>query len=97
MRSGLYGYTSDPGFAATLDADPAKAWTPQEVLAIGYAHPPVFPPGTAWDYSNTNYALLGLVAEKVDGKPLAQSFQDRLYGPLGLTTDRAPGGPRTPR
>ncbi len=85
MRSGLYGYTSDPGFAATLDADPAKAWTPQEVLAIGYAHPPVFPPGTAWDYSNTNYALLGLVAEKVDGKPLAQSFQDRLYGPLGLT------------
>ena len=42
------------------------------MLAIGYAHPPVFPPGTAWEYSNTNYALLGLVAEKVDGKPLAQ-------------------------
>lgn len=84
MRSGLYGYTNDPEFAATLDADPAKVWTPQDVLAIGFRHPPEFLPGTDYDYSNTNYALLGLVAEKVDGKPLDQIFQDRLYGPLGL-------------
>src|SRR3954451_663674 len=34
MRSGLYNYTSAPELAAQLDADPAKAWTPQEVLAI---------------------------------------------------------------
>ncbi len=90
MRSGLYGYTDDPEFAATLDADPAKAWTPQEVLAIAFSHPPVFPPGTAYAYSNTNYALLGLVAEMVDGKPLAQSFRDRLYGPLGLKQTSVP-------
>jgi D-alanyl-D-alanine carboxypeptidase len=95
MRSGLYGYTNDPGFAATLDADPAKVWTPQEVLAIGFAHPPEFPPGTAYDYSNTNYALLGLVAEKVDGKPLAQVFQDRLYGPLGLRQTLLPASTDT--
>jgi D-alanyl-D-alanine carboxypeptidase len=30
MRSGLYGYTNDPGFAA----NPAKVWTPQDVLGI---------------------------------------------------------------
>ena len=84
MRSGLYGYTNDPEFAATLDADPTKVWTPQEVLAIAFRHPPEFPPGTAHDYSNTNYALLGLTVEKVEGEPLAQTFQDRFYGPLGL-------------
>lgn len=84
MRSGLYGYTNDPAFTATLDAEPAKVWTPQEVLAIAFRHPPEFPPGAAYDYSNTNYALLGLVAEKVDGTPLAQDFEKRLYGPLGL-------------
>jgi len=84
MRSGLYGYTNDPEFAATLDADPTKVWTPQEVLAIAFRHPPEFPPGTAYDYSNTNYALLGLTVEKVEGEPLAQTFQDRFYGPLGL-------------
>ena len=91
MRSGLYGYTNDPGFATTLDEDPTKAISPQEVLAIAFRHPPEFPPGTAYDYSNTNYILLGLIAEKVDGKPLAQDFQDRLYGPLGLKQTLLPG------
>jgi D-alanyl-D-alanine carboxypeptidase len=28
--------------------------------------------------------LLGLVAERIDGKPLAQVFEDRLFGPLGM-------------
>ena len=84
MRSGLYGYTDDPTVSATLDTDPAKVWTPAEVLAIAFAHPPNFPPGAKYEYVNTNYALLGLVAEKVDGKPLAQAMQDRLFGPLGL-------------
>ena len=84
MRSGLYNYTDAPELSATLDADPTKVWTPQEVLDIAFQHPPDFPPGTAYAYCNTNYALLGLVAEKVDGKPLSRNFQDRLFGPLGL-------------
>lgn len=84
MRSGLYNYTNAPELYATLDADPTKVWTPQEVLAIAFRRPPEFPPGTAYEYNNTNYVLLGLVAEKVDGKPLANGFQDRLFGPLGL-------------
>src|SRR6266699_1168017 len=32
-----------------------KIWTPAEVLAIAFAHPPNFPPGTAYEYNNTNY------------------------------------------
>jgi D-alanyl-D-alanine carboxypeptidase len=84
MRSGLYGFTDDPGFAATLDADPGKVWTPQETLAIAFRHPPLFPPGTAYDYSNTNYTLLGLVVERIEGRPLGQVYRDRLLAPLGL-------------
>ena len=49
-----------------------------------FAHPPNVPPDTAYEYNNTNYLLLSLIAEKVDGKPLAQSMQDRLFGPLRL-------------
>ena len=90
MRSGLYGYTSASEFAATLDSDPTKVWAPQEVLAIAFGRPPVFPPGTSFDYSNTNYVLLGLIAEKVGGQPLAQQFQDRLFGPLGLRQTSLP-------
>jgi len=90
MRSGLYGYTGDPELSAVMDADSGKAWTPQEVLAIAYRHPPQFAPDTSYEYSNTNYALLGLIAEKVAGRPLAQQFQDRLFGPLGLAQTSLP-------
>ena len=90
MRSGLPDYTSAPELAATLDADPTKAWTPQEVLAIAFQRPPEFPPDTSYEYSNTNYALLGLIAEKVGGRPLAKQFQDRFFGPLGLEQTSLP-------
>jgi D-alanyl-D-alanine carboxypeptidase len=84
MRSGLYNYTNAPELAVSLDRDPTRVWTPHDVLAIAFAHPPNFAPGTAFEYSNTNYALLGLIAEQVDGRPLARAMQDRLFGPLGL-------------
>src|SRR5262249_20401148 len=61
-----------------------RVWTTDELLAIAFKHPPVFAPGTKFDYCNTNYALLGLIAEKVEGAPLARIFQDRLFGPLGM-------------
>jgi D-alanyl-D-alanine carboxypeptidase len=84
MRSGLYNYTDAPEISASMDRDPTKVWSPAEWLAIAFAHPPNAPPGTAYEYNNTNYLLLSLVAEKVDRKPLAQSMQDRLFGPLRL-------------
>jgi len=92
MRSGLYTYDDDPDFWTVLERDPTKVWSPAEVLAIAFKHPPYFPPGTDFHYSNTNYALLGLIAEKIDGKPLASCFQDRLFGPLGLKNTLLPAG-----
>jgi D-alanyl-D-alanine carboxypeptidase len=84
MRSGLYNYTDAPEISESMDYDPTKVWSPVEWLAIAFAHPPNAPPGTAYEYNNTNYLLLSLVAEKVDGRPLAQSMQDRLFGRLRL-------------
>jgi len=75
MRSGLYSYDDDPGFWAILDRDPTKVWSPAEVLAIAFKHSPYFPPGTDFHYSNANYALLGLIAEKIDGKPWRVVFR----------------------
>jgi D-alanyl-D-alanine carboxypeptidase len=84
MRSGLYNYTSAPELAESLDHDPTRAWRPEELLAIAFKRPPLFAPGTEYDYCNTNYALLGLIVEKLEGAPLAKVFQDRLFGPLGM-------------
>ena len=84
MRSGLYNYTSAPELGESLDHDPTRVWTPQELLAIAFKRPTIFAPGKEYDYCNTNYALLGLIAEKLEGAPLAKIFQDRLFGPLGM-------------
>src|SRR5438309_5639169 len=90
MRSGLYNYTNDPIISATIDTDPAKVWTPAELLAIAFAHPANFPPGKEYEYNNTNYALLGLVAEKIEGNPLAQVMRDRLFGPQNMQDTELP-------
>jgi D-alanyl-D-alanine carboxypeptidase len=90
MRSGLYGYTGDLALSEELDRDPARSYTPADVLAIAYRHPPLFAPGSAFDYSNTNYALLGLVAEKVGGTALSAQFHDRLLVPLDLEQSSLP-------
>jgi D-alanyl-D-alanine carboxypeptidase len=84
MRSGLYDYTSSPEVAAIIDHDMSKTWTPAELLAIAFARPPNFAPDAQYEYSNTNYALLGLIVERVDRKGLAEALQQRLFGPLGL-------------
>ncbi|MEU9234356.1 serine hydrolase domain-containing protein [Streptomyces subrutilus] len=91
MRSGLYNYTDAPELSASLDAEPGKARTPREMLDIAFRRPPNFAPDASYEYSNTNYALLGLVAEKAGGRPLAQQFQERLFTPLGLSATSLPG------
>lgn len=95
MRSGLYNYTSAPELAESLDNDPNRIWTPQELLAIAFKRPPLFEPGKEFDYCNTNYALLGLVVEKLEGRPLAEVFQRRLFGPLGMKGTLLPASTST--
>ncbi|TQM65024.1 serine hydrolase domain-containing protein [Humibacillus xanthopallidus] len=90
MRSGLYSYTFDPGFNKTLDDDPQKAWTPDELLAIALRHPANFEPGTQFEYSNTNTVLLGAVIEKVTGMSASEAFEKRIFEPLGLKNTSLP-------
>jgi D-alanyl-D-alanine carboxypeptidase len=90
MRSGLYNYTDAPELATSMDHDPARVWSAAEVLRIAFAHPPNFAPGAAYEYCNTNYVLLGLIAEKTGGQPLGKAMQDRLFGPLHLQHTEMP-------
>ena len=45
----------------------------------------VLPSGARFDYSNLAYALLGIVVERVSGKPYMEYVRERLLGPAGLT------------
>jgi len=53
-------------------------------VRIAVAHPPVFPPGTSFAYSNTDYVLLGLIIQAATGHPAGQELQARIFQPLGL-------------
>jgi D-alanyl-D-alanine carboxypeptidase len=43
-----------------------------------------FDPGTKWQYSNTNYVIIGQVIEKVTGTPLIDFLKKRIFQPLGM-------------
>ena len=44
----------------------------------------MFAPGTNWDYSHTNYVILGQALEKITGQPLDVALQEQVLAPLGL-------------
>lgn len=47
-----------------------------------------FEPGTAWQYSNTNYVVAGLIVEKAAGKPLFDCLREWIFQPLGMQSVR---------
>jgi D-alanyl-D-alanine carboxypeptidase len=66
--------------------DESRCWTPTELVQWAVDHEPGlrFQPGTQWEYSNTNFILLGLVIEAATGSAYPDQVADRLTGPLGL-------------
>ena len=44
-----------------------------------------FPAGAKWDYSNSGYAVLAVMVEKVSGEPFGQFLQERIFTPLDMT------------
>ncbi|MBL8755821.1 MAG: beta-lactamase family protein [Planctomycetes bacterium] len=60
----------------------------KELLALVAGKPFEFEPGKGFAYNNTGYFLLGMVLEKLHGKPYAQLVRDELCTPLGLHRTR---------
>jgi D-alanyl-D-alanine carboxypeptidase len=94
--SGLHDYFLNPKIDRVLLRRTSKRWT--EAQALRYVRKPYFKPGRGYHYSNTNYLILGILAERVGRAPLGTQLRERFFEPYGLehTTyqpDEAPEGP----
>ena len=95
--SGIFDYTLDDTFFATIstpesfNANRFRSYTPQQLVAIALAHPPVFTPGSSWEYSNTNYIVAGMLIKAVTGHAWGNEVQKRIVQPLGLTETSSAG------
>lgn len=96
----LLNHTSGVGnYVDVLFADPettveryrTETVPPRELARIGLSMPPTNAPGAGYSYSNTNYILLGLIIEKVTGRPAAFEVTRRIIRPLGLRGTYFPG------
>jgi len=85
MQSGLVTFDDVPEFADSYIADPSLAFTPAELLGYVLDKPLQFPPGTQYQYSNTNTVLLGLVVEKQSGQKLPDYISEHILAPLKMT------------
>jgi CubicO group peptidase (beta-lactamase class C family) len=90
MTAGYPDYVQNAQFLKDIYAEPFRQWTPQELIAIGLSTPRVFAPGTNWDYSHTNYVILGQVLERITGQPLATLMRENIFAPLGLNNTDSP-------
>ena len=83
--SGLVRYEFKPEFTRDLTANPDKVWRPAELVAYILDTEAPFPAGGGWDYSDTNYIVLGMIIERVAGATLNDEIARRLLHPLRLT------------
>lgn len=82
--SGIKSYTSMLGWMS--EANTARRYTSDELIAEFKDQPADFQPGEAWSYNNSGYVLVGAIIEKVTGRNWDQAIVEYISKPLGLTS-----------
>lgn len=82
--SGLVRYEFNPNFVKDLLKNPYKQWKPEEQVAYLFGSKAPFEAGKGWNYSDTNYIVLGMIIEKVSGKNYYDLVKKRVLKPLKL-------------
>lgn len=94
MSSGLYDHESSPYIEDYQFKGSLTQYFSPEAL-IGYSNSygggtVKFAPGANYEYCNTNFTILAMIAEKVTGKTYDQLITEEILTPLGLTSTVAP-------
>ena len=81
-QSGLSDYINASGFIDALFQDPARTYSPGEILSM--VDQPLYDPGEKFSYSNTNYILLGLIIEQATSQSFLNVVRDQLFIPNAI-------------
>ncbi len=78
--SGIQNVTALPSFRERIRED----LSPEAVLELFQNQPFRFEPGEDFEYCNSGFLLLGMIIEKVLGKPYSDCIGEHVFAPLGL-------------
>ena len=93
--SGVRDMWWNPKYHALVEGRPGHVWTYAD--ARDMIGPSRFTPGTAFEYSNSNYLLLGRIIELVTSNSVAHEIRTRLLDPLHLDDTWYQGAETGPR
>lgn len=82
--SGVMRYEFKPDFLNDLNANPTKYWKPEELLKYILDEKAAFAAGEGWEYSDTNYILLGMIIERLTRKKYYDLLQQNILKPYNL-------------
>lgn len=82
--SGIKDHFHDFPFP-TVKLDRKLEYTDEEFLKAHFDAGLNFKPGAQWAYSGSGFTLLGMIIQKVTGKPYADFLRERIFAPLGMT------------
>jgi D-alanyl-D-alanine carboxypeptidase len=84
MTSGIYDYVNDPAVIKVYNRNPLLRFGLKDVVSIIKRHKPMFAPGAAAVYDNSNYYLLGVIAARAAHQSLPRLIKTQILTPLGL-------------
>ena len=82
--SGIPEYNSHPKYTAYVILNPTKIYKPENALELLKNEEPLFPPGTKYRYTNTNFLLLAMIADFITGDH-GRYIRQKIFQPLQLT------------
>jgi CubicO group peptidase (beta-lactamase class C family) len=97
----IQSIVADPLLSTKLEINSPfaqKSSTPEDFIATVYGQPASFEPGSDFNYSNTNYLLLGEIIEQATDSTVSEQFRERITEPLGMKNtffapeEQVPGG-----
>jgi D-alanyl-D-alanine carboxypeptidase len=97
MTSGIYDYVNDVAVIKAYNRNPLRAFSLKDVVTIIKRHKPMFAPGAAAVYDNSNYYLLGVIAARAAHQPLDRVIKTQVLDPLGLRQTSYPTSSAMPR